>query len=122
MRIRVSVILASLALAAAVPAVHAATPTWRTFAECAVSYHIDALDKQLNSQRGPGMQRMIQGQSRDYESAAIRLYIQAHGASHAGAQRTVQSYMRTSRRRFMAMSKAGKLEGFIDACPQIPAH
>ena len=57
MRARLPVILPRLAVAAALPAVSAATPTWRTFADCAVSYHIDALDKELNRYRNGGMQQ-----------------------------------------------------------------
>ncbi len=114
---RIAVPIALLALLATFPA--AAAASWQQYADCSVSYHIDSRDQELNKTRSNSMKVMIRDQAQDYRKAAIKIYVRSEKADRKAAKQAVVSYMKSNGDRFMTMMKTGKLDDFIDKCPQL---
>lgn len=98
----------------------AAVPSWQDYADCSTAYHVNSLDPNLNKSRSDSMRKMIGDQASDYRTAAIGSYAKTKKTSQEAAAQAVDSYLATNGKRMSAMMKAGKLEDFIDKCPQIP--
>jgi hypothetical protein len=64
------------------------------------------------------MGAMIQDIFEQYKLAAIAYYEKAQKVSKNEAERNVGGQVKANVERFIAMDKAGTLEGYIDKCPQ----
>ena len=118
MRIVVPFAMLAMLLAAFPAAANAAS--WQQYADCSTAYRIDSLDAQLNRSRSDSMKQMIRDQAKDYRTVAISTYAGVKKVSHDAAMTSVDAYLTANGHRFMTMMKAGKLDDFIDKCPQIP--
>lgn len=107
-------------LLAAVPAA-AKAASWQSYADCSVSYRIDSMDAQLNKTRSNSMKAMIHDQAKDYRDAAVKTYGAMKKTGHGAAMKVVDGYMARRGHHFTMMMKSGKLDDFIDHCPQIPS-
>ncbi len=64
------------------------------------------------------MRNMTQEQADDYRKAAVRAYIQMQPTDEAAARQAVNRHIEGEIDRFVAMDKAGKLDGYLETCPQ----
>jgi hypothetical protein len=94
------------------------TPGWTDYADCAAGYLANWQDRLTKSDRSREMSAMIHTQSDEYRRVAARLYQSASKTTPDLAADAVETRVRESLPRFTAMDKAGKLESFIDECPQ----
>ncbi len=93
-------------------------PSWTVYADCAAGYLANWQDRLANPERSRDMSNMIRAQSDDYTTAAIRAHRAELGSAEPEASRAVEDYVRANLQRFIDMDQAGKLEAFIDECPQ----
>jgi hypothetical protein len=91
---------------------------WHVYASCAAAYQANWQNRLSDPNRKPDMSAMIQEESEQYKLVAIGYYEKEKSASKDEAHRSVESYVKTNVERFIAMDKAGTLEGYIDKCPQ----
>jgi hypothetical protein len=94
-------------------------PRWQVFAGCAAAYLANWQDRLSDPTRAPSMSAMIQDESEHYKLTAIAYYEKDQKASKDEANRSVDVHVKANVERFIAMDKAGTLEGYIDRCPQI---
>jgi len=95
------------------------SPTWTAFADCAAGYLANWKDRLSSPTRTREMSDMIHAQAGDYRNAAAELYQTQQKSNEDAADKAVEAYIQVNLARFVAMDKAGKLETFIDECPQI---
>ena len=93
-------------------------PGWTDYADCAAGYLANWQDRLSKPDRSREMSAMIRTQSDEYKATAIALYQQDSKTGADAARGVVETYIQDSLARFAAMDKAGKLESFIDECPQ----
>jgi hypothetical protein len=93
-------------------------PNWNTLADCAAGYLANWQDRQSSPDRTKEMGDMIHAQSDQYKAAATKTYETQSGLSEAESVQFVDTYVQDQLPRFVTMDKAGKLETFIDECPQ----
>ncbi len=119
--LRVGVI--ATALAASLPpgmaadAQPSAAPRWEVFANCAAAYEANWQSRM--SGRAPSMSTMIKEKSDAYRIAAIGYFEKDKKASNEEANKVVMVHLGANVERFVAMDKAGTLEAYIEACPQL---
>lgn len=111
-------VAAAACVISAAPAVVAAETSWQAYADCAAGYLANWQDRLTDPSRSKQMADTIRSQSKDYETAAARRYAEQKGAGKAEAAKAVHAYVEANVARFVAMDKKGRLNGFIDACPQ----
>lgn len=94
-------------------------PRWQVFASCAAAYLANWQNRLSDPTRARSMSAMIQDESEHYKLTAIAYYEKDQKASKDEANRNVDVHVKANVERFIAMDKAGTLEGYIDRCPQI---
>jgi hypothetical protein len=97
----------------------AGAPRWQVFASCAAAYLANWQNRLADPTRASSMSAMIQDESEHYKHSAIGYYEKDQKASEDEANRIVDVHVKYNVERFIAMDKAGTLEGYIDRCPQI---
>jgi hypothetical protein len=95
---------------------------WQAFADCAAAYRANVKNRESDPSRTPEMRSMIEEQADEYNRAALRAYVQARHANEEAASEAVKARIDGSIDRFVAMDKAGKLDRFLDECPQLDAE
>jgi len=92
--------------------------SWTTLADCATAYRANWLDRRSDPNRPAQMKAMIQDQSEDYRKSAASAYATSMRVSSADALRAVADYIKSNLKKFETMDGNGRLESFIDNCPQ----
>jgi hypothetical protein len=93
-------------------------PDWTALADCSAGYLANWQDRQSSPGRTKEMGDMIRAQSDQYKAAATKTYQAQSGLSEAESAQFIDTYIQDQLPRFVTMDKAGKLETFIDECPQ----
>jgi hypothetical protein len=91
---------------------------WQAFADCAAAYRANIKSRESDPSRSPAMRNMIQEQADDYLRAAVHVYMQREHGSEEAATQAVDARIAAGVDRFVAMDKAGELDGFLEKCPQ----
>jgi hypothetical protein len=114
-------LLALCASATAIAETKPAAPviSWELLADCAAGYQGNWQNRQTGFNRSQDMSNMIQQQSEDYRTKAVRTYQERTNASLADARERIGSYVAANVERYVAMDRADRLEEFIETCPQI---
>ena len=92
--------------------------SWMTLADCATAYRANWLDRRSDPNRAAQMKAMIQDQSEDYRKSAASAYATSMRVSSADALRAVGDYIKSNLKKFETMDGNGRLDSFIDNCPQ----
>ncbi len=92
-------------------------PRWEVFANCAAAYEANWQSRMQS--RAPSMSSMIKEESDAYRLAAIGYFEKDKQVSNEEANKVVMVHLGANVERFVAMDKAGTLEAYIDACPQL---
>jgi hypothetical protein len=92
---------------------------WQTIADCAAAYQANWQNRMSGYNRSRDMSNMIQVQSDDYKTTAVRTYQQETNASPAEAKVRIEAHIAANVARYIAMDKADTLEEFIEKCPQL---
>jgi hypothetical protein len=95
-----------------------AEPQWQIFASCAAAYQANWQNRLTDPNRKPDMSTMIREEAEQYKSIAAGYYEKEKRAPKDEAHRSVETFVKTSLERFIAMDKVGTLEAYIDKCPQ----
>ena len=104
----------ALMLSAILAACSAEPPAWIAYADCAAAYRANWQNRLDDPNRAPAMRDMIEAQAIDYENTAAGF----HPAGEAG-RREIAAHVTDNLVRVMEMDRAGTLEAFIEACPQL---
>jgi hypothetical protein len=91
---------------------------WTTLADCATAYRANWLDRRSDPNRAPQMKAMIRDQSEDYRKSAASAYATSMHVSSADALHAVEDYIKSKLKKFETMDGNGRLDTFIDNCPQ----
>jgi hypothetical protein len=121
---RILLNVALLVLSASVPTFSQPKPAapslpWQPVADCAAAYHANWQNRMTGYNRSNDMSNMIQIQSEDYKTAAVRFYQRDTRTTADDAKAKIGSYIAANVDRYVAMDKAGTLEDFIEKCPQL---
>jgi hypothetical protein len=92
---------------------------WEVFANCAAAYRANWQNRLSDPGRAPSMAAMIRDESEHYQTTAVGYFEKDRKTARSEANRTVSAHVLANVDRFIAMDKAGTLEAYIDACPQI---
>ncbi len=114
--------IASALAGSSVPGVTAdaqpiSAPRWEVFANCAAAYEANWQSRMQS--RAPSMSTMIKEESDAYRLAAIGYFEKDKKVSNEEANKVVMVHLGANVERFVAMDKAGTLEAYIEACPQL---
>jgi hypothetical protein len=104
--------------APAADATPASAPRWEAFASCAAAYRANWQNRLSDPNRPPSMAAMINDEFEEYRQVAIAHYEKDQRASKDEASVKVDAHVNGKLDQFIAMDKAGKLEAFIESCPQ----
>jgi hypothetical protein len=91
---------------------------WQAFADCAAGYQANIKSRASDPSRSAEMRNSIQEQADEYLRAALHVYMQTQHASEEAATKAVNTRIAAGIERFVAMDKAGELDGFLEKCPQ----
>jgi hypothetical protein len=104
--------------AAAADTTPASGPRWEAFASCAAAYRANWQNRLSDPSRPPSMAAMIHDEYEEYRQVAITHYVKDQRASKDEASVKVDANVSGKVDQFVAMDKAGKLDAFIESCPQ----
>jgi hypothetical protein len=104
--------------AAAADTAPASGPRWEAFASCAAAYQANWQNRLSDPSRPPSMASMIKEEYEEYRQVAIAHYEKDQRASKDEASVKVDAHVSGKVDQFVAMDKAGKLDAFIESCPQ----
>jgi hypothetical protein len=96
----------------------ASAPRWEAFASCAAAYRANWQNRLSDPGRPPSMAAMINDEYEEYRQVAITHYVKDQRASKDEASVKVDAHVNGRIDAFIAMDKAGKLDAFIEGCPQ----
>jgi hypothetical protein len=112
-------LMAAPAVAGAGGAVAAdAAPRWEAFASCAAAYRANWQNRLSDPSRPPSMAAMINDEYEEYRQVAIARYVKDQRAAKDEATVKVDAHVNGRISEFVVMDKAGKLDAFIEGCPQ----
>jgi hypothetical protein len=120
--LRVAGVIASALAVSSLPGMTAdaqptAAPRWEVFANCAAAYEANWQSRMQS--RAPSMSSMIKEESDAYRLAAVGYFEKDKQASNEEANKVITVHLGANVERFVAMDKAGTLEAYIEACPQL---
>jgi hypothetical protein len=95
-----------------------AVPRWEAFASCAAAYRANWQNRLSDPGRPPSMAAMINDEYEDYRQVAIARYVKDQRAAKDEASAKVDAHVNGKIGEFIVMDKAGKLDAFIESCPQ----
>jgi hypothetical protein len=96
----------------------ASAPRWEAFASCAAAYRANWQNRLSDPNRPPSMAAMIHDEFEEYRQVAIARYEKDQRVSKDEASVKVDAHVNGKIDQFIAMDKAGKLDAFIESCPQ----
>jgi hypothetical protein len=96
----------------------ATAPRWEVFASCAAAYRANWQNRLSDPNRPPSMAAMIHDEYKEYRQVAVAHYVKDQRASRDEAGVKVDAHVSGKIDQFVAMDKAGKLDAFIESCPQ----
>ena len=104
--------------AAAADTAPASAPRWEAFASCAAAYRANWQNRLSDPNRPPSMAAMIHDEYEEYRQVAVARYEKDQRASKDEASAKIDAHVSGKVDQFIAMDKAGKLDAFIESCPQ----
>jgi hypothetical protein len=96
----------------------ASAPRWEAFASCAAAYRANWQNRLTDPSRPPSMAAMIHDEFEEYRQVAIASYEKDQRTSKDEASMKIDAHVNSKIDQFIAMDKAGKLDAFIENCPQ----
>jgi hypothetical protein len=113
-----AVIVTTAACAKSMSADMQAAPRWEVLASCAAAYKANWRSRLADPSRPPSMAAMIHDEFEEYRQVAIAHYEKDQRASKDEAGAKVDAHVNGKIEEFIAMDRAGKLDAFIENCPQ----
>jgi hypothetical protein len=111
-------VMSAVAGAAGRAAAADTAPHWEAFASCAAAYRANWQNRLSDPSRPPSMAAMIHDEFEEYRQVAIAHYEKDQRASKDEASVKVDAHVNGKIDQFIALDKAGKLDAFIEGCPQ----